>query len=393
MALPRILVLVLAGGAGGRLELLTDERAKPAVPFAGVYRLIDFPLSNCQHSHIPDVWVSVQYHPVSLADHLANGRPWDLDRTFGGLMMLPPYQGTERGGWVTGTGNLLWRQAELIRQFGADALVVVSSDAVYKLDYREVVESHLGSGAEVTMVTTEVAADDASRYGIVQVDGEKVTDYAYKPDEPAATTATNEVFVFTPGPTLDRLEALEDEVGDDGLEDLGSHLLPAQTRDGLARAYPLGGYWRDVGTIPAYWEAHRDFLAEQPPIDLDDPAWPVHTRGGRHSAARLLQGGLVEGSLISGGTRVAGEVRGSVLSPGVVIEKGATVVDSVLLPGVRVRAGATVTRAVLDDRVDVGERAVVGGDGDIALVGRQAAVAAGTEVAAGARLPDPDDED
>jgi glucose-1-phosphate adenylyltransferase len=393
MALPRILVLVLAGGAGGRLELLTDERAKPAVPFAGVYRLIDFPLSNCQHSHIPDVWVSVQYHPVSLADHLANGRPWDLDRTFGGLMMLPPYQGTERGGWVTGTGNLLWRQAELIRQFGADALVVVSSDAVYKLDYREVVESHLGSGAEVTMVTTEVAADDASRYGIVQVDGEKVTDYAYKPDEPAATTATNEVFVFTPGPTLDRLEALEDEVGDDGLEDLGSHLLPAQTRDGLARAYPLGGYWRDVGTIPAYWEAHRDFLAEQPPIDLDDPAWPVHTRGGRHSAARLLQGGLVEGSLISGGTRVAGEVRGSVLSPGVVIEKGATVVDSVLLPGVRVRAGATVTRAVLDDRVDVGERAVVGGDGDIALVGRQAAVAAGAEVAAGARLPDPDDED
>jgi glucose-1-phosphate adenylyltransferase len=393
MALPRILVLVLAGGAGGRLELLTDERAKPAVPFAGVYRLIDFPLSNCQHSHIPDVWVSVQYHPVSLADHLANGRPWDLDRTFGGLMMLPPYQGTERGGWVTGTGNLLWRQAELIRQFGADALVVVSSDAVYKLDYREVVESHLGSGAEVTMVTTEVAEDDASRYGIVQVDGEKVTDYAYKPDEPAATTATNEVFVFTPGPTLDRLEALEDEVGDDGLEDLGSHLLPAQTRDGLARAYPLGGYWRDVGTIPAYWEAHRDFLAEQPPIDLDDPAWPVHTRGGRHSAARLLQGGLVEGSLISGGTRVAGEVRGSVLSPGVVIEKGATVVDSVLLPGVRVRAGATVTRAVLDDRVEVGERAVVGGDGDIALVGRQAAVAAGTEVAAGARLPDPDDED
>jgi glucose-1-phosphate adenylyltransferase len=393
MALPRILVLVLAGGAGGRLELLTDERAKPAVPFAGVYRLIDFPLSNCQHSHIPDVWVSVQYHPVSLADHLANGWPWDLDRTFGGLMMLPPYQGTERGGWVTGTGNLLWRQAELIRQFGADALVVVSSDAVYKLDYREVVESHLGSGAEVTMVTTEVAADDASRYGIVQVDGEKVTDYAYKPDEPATTTATNEVFVFTPGPTLDRLEALEDEVGDDGLEDLGSHLLPAQTRDGLARAYPLGGYWRDVGTIPAYWQAHRDFLAEQPPIDLDDPAWPVHTRGGRHSAARLLQGGLVEGSLISGGTRVAGEVRGSVLSPGVVIEKGATVVDSVLLPGVRVRAGATVTRAVLDDRVDVGERAVVGGDGDIALVGRQAAVAAGAEVAAGARLPDPDDED
>ncbi|TFV60848.1 UNVERIFIED_ORG: glucose-1-phosphate adenylyltransferase [Bacillus sp. AZ43] len=391
MALPRILVLVLAGGAGGRLELLTDQRAKPAVPFAGVYRLIDFPLSNCQHSGIADVWVSVQFHPTSLSDHLANGRPWDLDRTSGGMMMLPPFQGTERGGWVSGTANLLWRQADLIRGYGADALVVVSSDAVYKLDYREVVEAHLGSGAEVTMVTTEVAADDASRYGIVQVDGDRVTDYAYKPDEPATTTATNEVFVFTPGATLDRLEALDDELGEDGLEDLGSHLLPAQTRDGLARAYPLQGYWRDVGTVPAYWEAHRDFLAPEPPIDLDDAAWPLHTRGGRHSAARVLPGAVVDESLVSGGTRVAGEVRGSVLSPGVVVEKGATVVDSVLLPGAHVRAGARVVRSVLDDGVVVGDGASVGGDGDITLVGRRARVAAGSELTAGARFPEPED--
>ena len=392
MALPRILVLVLAGGAGGRLELLTEQRAKPAVPFAGVYRLIDFPLSNCQHSAIADVWVSVQFHPTSLSDHLANGRPWDLDRTAGGLMMLPPFQGTDRGGWVSGTANLLWRQADLIREFGADALVVVSSDAVYKLDYREVVESHLGSGAEVTMVTTEVAADDASRYGIVQLgDDDRITDYAYKPDEPATTTATNEVFVFTPDATLNRLEALDDELGAEGLEDLGSHLLPAQTRDGRARAHPLEGYWRDVGTVPAYWAAHRDFLSAEPPIDLDDPAWPVHTRGGRHSAARVLPGAVVDESLVSGGTRVGGEVRGSVLSPGVVVEKGATVVDSVLLPGVVVRSGATVRRAVLDDRVEIGAGARVGGDGDITLVGRSTCVAADTEVPAGARVPDAED--
>src|SRR3954451_19907287 len=216
MALPRILVLVLAGGAGGRLEVLTDQRAKPAVPFAGVYRLIDFPLSNCQHAHLADVWVSVQFHPTSLGDHLANGRPWDPDRTSGGLLTLPPFQGTDRGGWHTGTADSLWRNAELVREYDPDALVVVSSDAVYTLDYREVAEAHLGSGAEVTMVTTEVAADDAARYGIVRVgeDG-KVTDYAYKPDEPATTTATNEVFVFSPRATLDRLEALGDQVGDD----------------------------------------------------------------------------------------------------------------------------------------------------------------------------------
>src|SRR3954464_4325006 len=301
MPLPKVLVLVLAGGQGSRLELLTETRAKPAVPFAGVYRLIDFPLSNCEHSGIADVWVSVQYQPQSVSEHLANGRPWDLDRTTGGLMMLPPFQGSERGGWTEGTADGLWRQSELIRQFDPDALVVVSSDAVYKLDYREVAEAHLGSGAQVTMVTTEVAEDDAPRYGIVRMgeDG-KVTDYAYKPEAPATTTATNEVFVFSPGPTLDRLEGLADEAGEGGLEDLGDQLLPAQTRDGLARAYPLDGYWRDVGTVPAYWQAHRDFLGEHPPIDLDDPAWALHTRGGRHSSARLLRSAVVEESLVSG---------------------------------------------------------------------------------------------
>ncbi|MGY1594750.1 glucose-1-phosphate adenylyltransferase family protein [Geodermatophilus sp. SYSU D00708] len=392
MALPRVLVLVLAGGAGGRLELLTEQRAKPAVPFAGVYRLVDFPLSNCQHSQIADVWVSVQFHPTSLSQHLANGRPWDLDRTAGGLLTLPPYQGTERAGWVSGTANSLWRYAPLVRDAAPDALVVVSADAVYKLDYREVVDGHLGSGAEVTMVTTEVAEDDAARYGIVEVgSGGTITDYAYKPDEPATTTATNEVFVFSPGPTLDRLEALAAEHGEDGLEDLGTHLLPAQTRDGLARAHPFRGYWRDVGTVSSYWAAHQDFLSPEPPLDLDDPRWPVHTRGGRHSAARVLRGAEVEDSLVSGGTRVAGRVSGSVLSPGVVVEAGATVVDSVLLPGARVRAGATVTRAVLDDRVDVGRGASVGGDGDITLVGREAAVEQDGEIPAGARFPDPED--
>src|SRR3954469_25889779 len=391
MALPRVLVLVLAGGQGGRLELLTETRSKPSVPFAGVYRLVDFPLSNCQHSGIADVWVSVQYHPTSLSDHLASGRPWDLDRTAGGLMMLPPFQGTDRGGWVSGTANLLWRQADLVREFGADALVVVSSDAVYKLNYREVVEAHLGSGAEVTMVITEVAVDDASRYGIVQLgDGERIGDYTYKPDEPATTTATNEVFVFTPDATLARLEGLHDELGEDGIEDLGTHLLPAQTRDGVARAHPLQGYWRDVGTVPAYWQAHQDFLAEHPPIDLDEPGWPLRTRGGRHSAARIRRGAEVEHSLVSGGTRVAGRVRGSVLSPGVVVEQGATVVDSVLLPGVRVRSGATVTRAVLDDGVDVGKGCSVGGDGEVTLVGRAARLDAGTSVPAGARFPEPE---
>jgi glucose-1-phosphate adenylyltransferase len=339
---------------------------------------------------MPDVWVSSQFHPTSLAVHLANGRPWDLDRNTGGLMNLQPYRGTEREGWHSGTADSLWRNSALIRDFAADALVVVSADAVYKLDYRAVVDAHLDHGGEVTMVTTEVQPDEASRYGIVQVDGDRVRDYAYKPDEPKGTTATNEVFVFSPGATLDRLEQLGEDAGDEGLEDLGNALLPAQVEDGAAWAYPLDGYWRDVGTVPAYWQAHRDFLDPEPPLDLDDPAWEIHTRGGRHSAARVLRGAEVDESLVSGGTRVAGSVRGSVLSPGVVVEQGAQVADSVLLPGVRVRAGATVTRAVLDDGVVVGEGASVGGDGDIALVGRRAEVKPGGEVPAGGRLPEPE---
>jgi glucose-1-phosphate adenylyltransferase len=268
---------------------------------------------------------------------------------------------------------------------------VLSADAVYKLDYLDVVQAHLDHPGAVTMVTTQVPQEDASRYGVVQVgDGGRVSAYDYKPDEPQGGTVANEVFVLSPGEVLDRLDDLGEDVGEEGLQDLGTRLLPDLARDGEAWAYPLDGYWQDVGTVESYWQAHRDFLAEEPPIDLDDPEWPVHTRGGLHSAARILPGAQVDTSLVSGGTRIAGTVRGSVLSPGVVVEPGAVVTDSVLLPGVRVRAGAQVTRAVVDDTVVVGERARVGGAGGIALVGREAHVDADGVVEAGGRLPDPE---
>jgi glucose-1-phosphate adenylyltransferase len=394
--MPRIrtLVIILAGGAGGRLELLTHSRAKPAVPFAGTHRLIDFPLSNCLNAQISDVWVAQQFNPVSLSDHLANGRPWDLDRTAGGLLLLHPREGhDERSGFHQGTADSLWRNAGLIREFAPEALVVVSADAVYTLDYGALVSEHAESGRAVTMVTTTVDREDAGRYGVVRAERGAVRDYLYKPDDPEGSLVSNEVFVFRPASLLDALDELAEQAGDDGLEDLGHELLPRLVDAGEVREHRFDGYWRDVGTVPAYWEAHRDFLSPEPPIDLDDPAWPLHTRGGRHSAARVLLDSAVDNSLISGGTRVLGNVHGSVLSPGVVVEAGATVVDSVLLPGARVRAGATVTRTVLDDGVVVGERATVGGDGEVTLVGRRAEVEAGSELPAGARLPDPDAED
>ena len=391
MAQPRVLVLVLAGGAGSRLELLTHSRAKPAVPYAGHYRLVDVVLTNCHHSGLSEVWLTQQTNPVSLTDHLNGGRPWDLDRTRGGLLVLAPRQDkdTGKGGFAQGTADVIWRHTELIRDFAPEALVVLSSDAVYALDYELVVREHLRSGAQVTMVTTRVDPDDASRYGVVQVEDGRVTDYAYKPDEPAGDLVTNEVFVFDPGPVLDLLDELGEAAGEQGLEDLGDDLLPRLVQAGAAREHRFEGYWRDLGTVEAYWEAHMDLLADPPPYDPGDEDWPLLTLGGHRRPAQVRAGAQVTDALLSPSADVAGVVERSVLSPGVVVEAGAEVVQSVLLPGVVVRAGARVRRAVLDERVEVQAGCTVGGDGDITLVGKDETVSA--DLPAGGRQPEPED--
>lgn len=387
MVRPDVLVLVLAGGAGGRLELLTEQRAKPAVPFAGMYRLIDFPLSNCLHSAISNVWVLQQYQPASLNDHLANGRPWDLDRTAGGLLVLPPHEGTRREGFTQGTADGLWRNASLIRELRPRQLVVVSADAVYRLNYRDVLDAHRATGAVLTMVTTRVDIHEANRHGVVQLDGDRVVGYADKPAAPATDTITTEVFVMEPDAVLDTLERLADEVGEDSLDDLGTHLLPRLVQRADVRHFPHPGYWRDVGTVDAYWSAHMDFLSDEPPLDLDDPDWPIRTQGGFRSPAWLAETGSARRSLLSAATQVAGHVTRSVLAPGVRVEAGAQVVDSVLLPGVVVGSGARVTRTVADDRVQIGDGAVVGGPDEVTLLGAATSIADDERVEAGARRP------
>jgi len=386
MARDRTLLIVLAGGAGGRLELLTEHRAKPVVPFGGVYRLIDFPLSNAYHSGLDDVWVVEQFHPVSIADHLANGRPWDLDRTRGGLLVLHPHKGSEREGWHSGTADALWRQAPLIREYAPDHLVVVSADAVYALDYRAVVEAHAASGAEVTMVTTRRPADEASRYGVVETGADgRITGYAYKPDQPATDVVTTEVFVFQPERLLAGLEEL---AGAGNLEDLGHGLLPRLVDGGGAREYRLDGYWRDVGTVPAYLDAHLEFVVGAPPLRLDDPRWPILTANPPGGAARVEAGAELADALLAPGCRVAGSVRRCVLSPRVVVERGAEVVESVLLPGAVVGPGARVYRSIVDIGARIGAEAKVGRDGgDPVLVGARAEVAPGVEIEAGGRVP------
>ena len=390
--MPRIrtLVLVLAGGAGGRLELLTHRRAKPAVSFAGTHRLIDFPLSNCINAGLGDVWVAQQFNPHSISDHLASGRAWDLDRTAGGLVVLHPSQGNEGPeGFQSGTAAVVHSNARLIREFAPQALVVVSADAVYKLDYGALVGEHIETGADVTVVTTEVEPDDAGRYGVVQAAGGRVRDYVYKPDDPEGNLVANEVFAFAPDALLGALDELAEEDGE--LEDLGHRLLPRLVDAGNARERRFVDYWRDVGTVPAYWQAHAELTEDEPPIDLDDPAWPVLTHATSHRAsAQVLAGAELDRALLAPGSRVAGAVERSVVGRGAVVEAGATVRDAVVLPGAVVRAGATVERAVVDQGVDV--RADVGAaDGEIALVGLEATVE--EPVPAGGRYPATEDDD
>ena len=389
--MPRIktLVVILAGGAGGRLELLTQERAKPAVSFAGTHRLIDFPLSNCANSGLSDVWVAQAFNPISLSDHLANGRPWDLDRTTGGLLILQPRLGHDgRGGFPTGTADVLWRNAPMIREFDPEALVVLSADAVYSLDYGALVEEHMATDSVVTMVTTEVDPEDAGRYGVMRVEGERVTEYVYKPDEPATNLISNEVFVFRPKPMLDELEAIVGEHGEDDLEDVGNELLPRLVDAGSARQHRFDGYWRDVGTVDAFHECHMELLGEPPPIDLDDLDWPILTHAtARRASSRILDGATLERAQVAPAARIAGEVARSVVGRGAVIEAGAVVRDSVLLPGAIVRSGAKVERAIVDDGVEICEGVSVGErDGDIALVGLGAKVE--EDVPSGGRFPE-----
>jgi glucose-1-phosphate adenylyltransferase len=351
---------------------LTERRAKPALPFAGLYRLIDFPLSNCTNSGITDVWVLQQYQPFALEDHLANGRPWDLDRTVGGLLLLQPFTGGEEEGFAEGNADALWRHHRLIAEFAADVVLVLSADAVYALDYRDVVDVHLARDADVTMVTTTVD-EDAGRFGVVSADDDgRVTEFAYKPEQPATDVVTTEVFAYRPSALLSTLEDLA--AGDEPLADFGHALLPRLVDAGRAYAFALRGYWRDVGTPEAYWQAHQD-LIDGAGLDLDDLDWRIRTTGGHRPPARLDAGSSVERSLISPACRVGGSVRRSVLSPGVVVEAGAVVVDSVILHDVVIRAGARVEKAIVDAGVEVAAGAHVHStdpDAPVAVLGRAA---------------------
>jgi glucose-1-phosphate adenylyltransferase len=402
MSRERVLAIVQAGGSGGRMDVLTRERAKPALPFAGVFQLLDFPLSNLVHSGISDVWLSVQFQGSTLEEQVANGRPWDLDRNRGGLRLLMPQEGTgstDEEGFSRGNADELFRMRDQIRAEDPAYVVVTSADHVYRFDFRDALETHRRRDADCTIVTSQVSLAEAGDHGVVEVaDDGVVTDFAYKPDSPRSTTVATEIFVYRPEVLVATLEELHRELaadspeGDTGLEDFGDHLLPRLVERHRVVAHPMEGYWRDLGEPHKYVAAHRDALTDDLGV-LGEPDWPILTQAPPRVPARVLVGGSVTDSLLSPGCRVAGTVVRSVLGPGVVVHHGAVVRDSVVFTDVVVEAGATVDWSVVDRTSLIGAGATVGAPADdvddpdgIALVGQGSRIGPDAVVGAGARL-------
>ncbi len=402
-----VLGIVQAGGRGTRMDVLTRERAKPALPFAGTYKLIDFALSNLANSGVVDVWVSVQYQASSLDRYLSGGRPWDLDRNRGGFRRVVPQTGsgpaTEEG-FAHGNADLLLRLRSELEQWAPPEIVVSSADHVFAMDLRPVIAAHRDAGAVCTLVTAEVTKAEAAHNVVVLASRGRVSAVEVKPSSPSATTVCTELFVYDRDALLRVLDDLRaeqstvksaegDDSDDSGLGDFGEHVLPRLIESGPVCAVPIDGYWRDVGRPDAYLLGHRELLDGK--VDaLVRPNWPIMSHWPDLPPARFGRTAALSNSLVSCGCDIRGEVVDSVLSPGVVVEPGAVVRGSVLLDGAVVGAGAVVETAVLDSAVRVGPGAVIGADTgrrrpreeDIVLVGKDAGIGAGVVIEPGARL-------
>ena len=352
--------MLLAGGQGSRLYLLTERIAKPAVPFGGKYRIIDFPLSNCINSGIDTVGVLTQYQPLALNGYIGNGQPWDLDRTFGGVTTLPPYQAQKRADWYKGTANAIYQNIQFIDKFDPEYVVILSGDHIYKMDYAEMIEAHKKNNADCTIAVFDVPLSEASRFGIMTTDENlRITEFAEKPKEPKSTKASMGVYVFSKDKLFSYLEA--DEADETSEKDFGKNIIPAMLNAGERLfAFEFSGYWKDVGTIDSLWEANMDLLGERPALPLKDKGWRILSRNEALPPHFVGSNAVINNSVITEGCEIYGTVINSVLSEGVVVEKGATVRDSVILGNVTLKADSRVDYAVVDSDTVIGKGATVG---------------------------------
>lgn len=389
----KIRAVIMAGGEGTRLTVLTRKRAKPAVPFAGKYRIIDFPLSNCVNSGIFDVLVLTQYRPHSLNDHIQNGRPWDLDRSIsGGVQILQPFTGRKDSDWYLGTADAVYQNLNFVKKNNPDVTLILSGDHVYEMNYARLVKYHEDKGADVTVCTINVPLEEGSRFGIIATDNEnRVTDFVEKPKNPPGTLASMGVYVFNTT-TLEECLRL-DANRKSSSHDFGKDIIPRMIEDGMRIfAYPYTGYWVDVGTVESYWETHMDLVAHPPALDLTDRSWIIHTRSEERPPVRIEAGAQVVDSLITDGSIIAGGalVERSVLSPGVYVGPDAVVRESVIMTDTYIEAGAVVERAIVDKECMIGHNARVGrilddaDDYGIVVIGKSAHLPTGVVVGRGA---------
>ena len=352
--------MLLAGGQGSRLYTLTQKLAKPAVPFGGKYRIIDFPLSNCVNSGIDTVGVLTQYQPLVLNEYLGNGRPWDLDRLDGGLYTLPPYQKSSGSDWYTGTANAIYQNINFIERYNPEHVLILSGDHIYKMDYTKMLEHHEKMEADCTIAVIEVPMEEASRFGIMNTKPDTQSfEFEEKPKKPKSNLASMGVYIFR----WDKLRQylIEDEADPKSSNDFGKNIIPAMLANHEKMyAYAFDGYWKDVGTIDSLWEANMDLLAPSDPLALYDPAWKIYSRNPCQPPHFVAETAHVENSLITEGCRVAGEIDFSVLFAGVTVEEGAVVKDSIIMPGSVVKSGALVQYAIIAENTVIGENAKVG---------------------------------
>ena len=358
----RVIAMLLAGGQGSRLHVLTRKTAKPAVPFGGKYRIIDFPLSNCVNSGIDTVGILTQYQPLELNEYIGNGQPWGLNKTHSCAQVLPPYERNDKkSGWYEGTANAIYKNIDFVDRFDPDYVVVLSGDHIYKMDYNAMVEYHVANNASCTIAVRNVPLEEASRFGILNTNPDNsIYEFEEKPKKPKSTNASMGIYCFDWKVLRDALIA--DEADPNSSKDFGKNIIPNLLNAGFKMmAYNFDGYWKDVGTIDSLWEANMELLGKNPEFEIRGEKSKIYARNNALPSSYIDEDAKIAGSFVAEGCEVYGTVRHSVISVGCTIGKGAVVEDSVVMPGVVIESGAIVRHAILGENSKVCKNAVVGG--------------------------------
>lgn len=383
--------MLLAGGQGTRLGVLTQKVAKPAVPFGGKYRIIDFTLSNTINSDIDTIGILTQYQPFELNQYIGNGQPWDFDRLEGGAFVLPPYQKAKSGEWYKGTANAIYQNIDFVDRYDADYVLILSGDHIYKMDYAKMLQHHIDKGATCTIAVLDVPIEEASRFGIMNADDEgKIYEFEEKPKHPKSTKASMGIYIFDW--TKLKQYLIADEQDKSSHNDFGKNIIPNMLNAGEKMyTYDFSGYWKDVGTISSLWEANMDVLDPQSGINLDDPDWKIYARNTAEPPHYVGMNAKIRNSVVSEGCEVDGEVVNSVIFRGAIVEKGTVIHDSIIMPDAVIKSGAEIRHSIIGWNAVISEGAVIGetqkapegGEWKIAVIAPQAVISAGAKVAAG----------